>query len=100
VDIAARIAELGRQPRATRRLVLTHPDRVLLGTDAFPPRRQDYATYLRFLGTDDEYFPYSDADPPPSGRWRISGVDLPAHQLGQVVGGNARRLLPPLARGR
>jgi predicted TIM-barrel fold metal-dependent hydrolase len=96
VDIAARIAELGRQPRATRRLVLEHPDRVLLGTDAFPPRREDYATYLRFLSTDDEYFPYSDADPPGSGRWRISGLDLPAGVLERVAGRNARRLVPAL----
>ena len=97
VDIAARIAELGRQPRATRRLVLDHPDRVLLGTDCFPPRREDYATYLRFLSTDDEYFPYSESNPPGSGRWRISGIDLPADVLDQVVGGNARRLLPALS---
>jgi predicted TIM-barrel fold metal-dependent hydrolase len=100
VDIAARVAELGRQPRATRRLVLAHPDRVLLGTDVFPPRREAYATYLRFLATDDEHFPYSDADPPPTGRWRISGLDLPAEALSKVVAGNARRLLPSLAAGR
>jgi predicted TIM-barrel fold metal-dependent hydrolase len=97
IDIAARIAELGRQPRATRRLLLKHPDRVLLGTDAFPPRREDYATYARFLMTDDEYFPYSDSNPPGTGRWRISGIHLPADVLSQVVGGNARRLVPSLA---
>ena len=100
VDIAARIAELGRQPRATRRLVLAHPDRVLLGTDCFPPQREDYATYLRFLSTDDEYFPYSGSNPPGSGRWRISGVDLPADVLDQVVGSNARRLVPALSKQR
>ena len=33
VDIAARIAELGRQPRAARRLIEDHPDRVLFGID-------------------------------------------------------------------
>jgi predicted TIM-barrel fold metal-dependent hydrolase len=99
VDIAARIAELGRQPRAARRLVLRHPTRVLLGTDAFPPRREDYATYLRFLATDDEYFPYSDENPPGSGRWAISGIDLPPAVLAQVLSENARRLLPALAGG-
>jgi hypothetical protein len=96
VDIAARIAELGRQPRATRRLVLEHPTRVLLGTDVFPPRREDYATYLRFLSTDDEYFPYSDENPPGTGRWTISGIDLPADVLEQVISLNARRLVPHL----
>ena len=37
VDISARIAELGRQPRAARDLMLAHADRVLFGTDVFPP---------------------------------------------------------------
>jgi predicted TIM-barrel fold metal-dependent hydrolase len=96
VDIAARIAELGRQPRAARRLFLKHPTRVLLGTDVFPPRREDYAIYLRFLGTDDEYFPYSDVEPPGTGRWAISGLDLPTDVLAQVVALNARRLVPRL----
>src|SRR6202795_202305 len=32
-DIAARIAELGRTPRATRKLFLRYPDRLLFGTD-------------------------------------------------------------------
>ena len=38
VDIAARIAELGRQPRAARALFLEHPDRVLFGIDLIPAR--------------------------------------------------------------
>jgi predicted TIM-barrel fold metal-dependent hydrolase len=33
VDLGGRIGELGRRPRATRRLVEAHPDRVLFGTD-------------------------------------------------------------------
>ena len=37
VDIAARIAELGRQPRRARQLIVRHADRVLFGTDVFPP---------------------------------------------------------------
>jgi predicted TIM-barrel fold metal-dependent hydrolase len=97
VDISARIAELGRQPRAARRLMLKHPDRVLFGTDVFPPTVQAYQTYLRFLSTDDEYFPYSEENPPGTGRWMISGVDLPDEVLAQVLAGNARRLVPALA---
>jgi predicted TIM-barrel fold metal-dependent hydrolase len=99
VDISARIAELGRQPRATRRLVLKHPDRVLFGTDIFPPKVEDYRRYLRFLSTDDENFPYSGSNPPGTGRWRISGIDLPPDVLTQVVSTNARRILPSLAQG-
>jgi predicted TIM-barrel fold metal-dependent hydrolase len=98
VDISARIAELGRQPRATRRLVLKHPDRVLMGTDVFPPRAEDYRRYLRFLSTDDEAFSYSDTNPPETGRWTISGVHLPDEVLAKVLAGNAERLVPALGR--
>ncbi|MGH2591604.1 MAG: amidohydrolase family protein, partial [Actinomycetota bacterium] len=51
VDIAARVAELGRQPRAARELIVSHPDRVLFGIDEFPPERANYAIYFRFLET-------------------------------------------------
>lgn len=97
IDIAQRIAELGRQPRASRKLFLKHPTRVLLGTDAFPPRRDDYAVYSRFLTTEDEHFPYSDKTPPETGRWAISAVNLPADVLSSILAKNARRLIPKLA---
>jgi predicted TIM-barrel fold metal-dependent hydrolase len=97
-DISARIAELGRQPRATRRLVLKHPNRVVFGTDVFPPKIEEYRRYLRFLATDDENFPYSDSNPPGAGRWRISGIDLPDEILTRVTRTNAERLVPSLAR--
>jgi predicted TIM-barrel fold metal-dependent hydrolase len=93
VDIAARIAELGRQPRRTKRLIDRHPDRVMLGTDVSPPTAEAYATYFRFLATDDEYFPYSDEEPAESGRWRISALDLTDDQYAAVAGGNARAVL-------
>lgn len=97
VEIGGRIAELGRQPRAARRLLMQHPTRVLLGTDVFPPRREAYATYVRFLCTQDEYFPYSQSVPPETGRWAISALDLPADVLAAVLADNARRLIPTLA---
>ena len=92
-DIAARIAELGRQPRRTRDLFLKHPDRILFGTDLFPPAPEIYAIHFRFLETADEAFAYDPEDPPPQGRWPISGLDLPDDVLEQVYTGNARRLL-------
>jgi predicted TIM-barrel fold metal-dependent hydrolase len=97
VDIAARVADLGRQPRATRRLIMSHPSRVLFGTDAFPPEHGAYAGYFRFLETDDEYFAYSESDPPQMGRWTISGLYLPEDVLVQVYSGNARRIIPALS---
>jgi predicted TIM-barrel fold metal-dependent hydrolase len=95
-DIAARIAELGRQPRAARAVIERHHDRVVFGTDLFPPTREMYATHLRFLETLDEHFAYDVADPPPQGRWAISGLGLPSDILAAVYAGNARRLIPGL----
>ncbi len=97
VDIAARIGELGRQPRRSRDLVVRHPQRVLLGTDVFPPSLGEYAIHFRFLETRDEHFAYSLEEPPPQGRWRISGLGLPDDVLELVYSGNARRLIPGLA---
>lgn len=97
VDVAARVAELGRQPRAVREVILAHPDRVLFGIDEFPPARENYAIYLRFLETADEHFPHSNEDVPLMGRWAVSGLDLPDDVLRKVEGENARRLIPELA---
>jgi hypothetical protein len=95
VDISARIGELGRQPRAARALIERHPDRVLFGTDAFPPERADYELHFRFLETLDESFAYGpDPDDPwPQGRWTISALGLDGEALEAVYAGNARRLL-------
>ncbi|GGT39210.1 amidohydrolase family protein [Nonomuraea spiralis] len=97
IDIAARVAELGRQPRATRALMLRHPGRVLFGTDEIPPHRDIYRLHFRFMETDDEAFAHSLDDPPLMGRWTISGLDLPDDVLEQVYARNALRLVPRLA---
>jgi hypothetical protein len=97
IDIAARIAQLGRQPRATRELCLRHPDRVLFGTDEVPHDGASYPTHFRFLETADEHFAHSTDDPPLMGRWTISGLHLPDDVLRQVYSGNVRRLVPQLA---
>jgi predicted TIM-barrel fold metal-dependent hydrolase len=93
VDISARLYELGRQPRAARRLIGRHPDRVLFGTDAFPPDAEMYALHFRFLESDDEQFDYCDVDPPPLGRWRISALELADDALRAVYRDNALRVL-------
>jgi predicted TIM-barrel fold metal-dependent hydrolase len=95
VDIAARIAELGRQPRATRALIERHSGRVLFGTDWFPPERASYELHFRFLETLDESFAYGPdpEDPWPQGRWSISALGLDGATVEAVYAGNARRVL-------
>lgn len=101
VDIAARIGELGRQPRASRKFFDRYQDRILFGTDASAgtatPQQTFgdalYEIYYRFLETEDEYFDYAPAPVPPQGRWRIYGIGLPESILRKVYAGNAARLL-------
>jgi predicted TIM-barrel fold metal-dependent hydrolase len=102
VDIAARVGELGRQPRAARAFFDRYQDRILFGTDATPhgyefPQQlfneRLYQIYYRFLETDDEYFDYAPADVPPQGRWRIYGINLPDAILKKVYNTNAAREL-------
>ncbi|MBO0703349.1 MAG: amidohydrolase family protein, partial [Candidatus Dormibacteraeota bacterium] len=93
VDIAARIPELGRQPRAARRLIEGHPDRVLFGTDQFGSNSLN-PIYYRVLETEDEYFPYSPDDYPfGEGFWHVSGIGLGDDTLRAVYRDNARRIL-------
>jgi predicted TIM-barrel fold metal-dependent hydrolase len=93
VEIASRIAELGRQPFSTRRFILKYQDRILFGTDG-PWSEERIHLYWRFLETEDEYFPYSERPFPPQGLWNICGVHLPDEVLRKVYYGNAFRLIP------
>ncbi len=97
-DIAARLAELGRQPRAAGALFRRHPGRILFGTDRFPPSTRTYQVYARFLETADEHFPYSPGEAPGQGRWAVSGIHLPDTVLRKAYGENAVRLIPGLRR--
>jgi predicted TIM-barrel fold metal-dependent hydrolase len=102
VEFAARIGELGRQPRAAYQFINKYQDRVLFGTDAVPggtdtPQQifndQLYEIYYRFLETNDEYFDYAPAPVPPQGRWKIYGIGLSPQVLRKVYSSNAARLL-------
>lgn len=104
VETGARIGELGRQPRTSRRFFETYQDRIFFGTDAVPPPEGDktpqqvfkdelYEIYYRFLETEDEYFDYAPAPVPPQGRWQIYGIGLPDGILKKVYHENAERLL-------
>jgi predicted TIM-barrel fold metal-dependent hydrolase len=96
VDIAARVAELGRQPRAARAFIERHAGRVLFGIDEFPPMRANYGIYLRFLETVDEHFAHSSEEVPFMGRWAISGLGLSDDVLRAVYAGNALAIVPGL----
>lgn len=106
IEIGARIGELGRQPRQSRRFFDTYQDRIMFGTDAVPNGTETpqqifgldlYQIYYRFLETEDEYFDYAPAPVPPQGRWQIYGLGLPEGILRKVYQDNALRALPPHA---
>jgi len=93
VEIAARVAELGRQPYTARKFFLKYADRILFGTDGVPPV-SELIPHFRFLETWDEYFPYEDNPFPPQGFWNIYGIGLPDDVLRKVYYENAVRLIP------
>ncbi len=102
VEIGARVGELGRQPRRSRRFFEEYPDRIMFGTDASPngtsTPQQDlephmFQAYFRFLETLDEYFDYAPSPTPPQGRWKIYGIGLPDEILKKVYHDNASRIL-------
>jgi predicted TIM-barrel fold metal-dependent hydrolase len=104
VELGARIGELGRQPRTSRKFFEKYQDRIMFGTDAVPPPEGEkypqqvfkdelYEIYYRFLETEDEYFDYAPAKIPPQGRWRIYGLGLSEQVLRKVYHENAERLL-------
>lgn len=94
VDTGGRMGEIGRQPRAFRRLVEAFPDRVLFGTDCFPIDPDAVRHWWRFFETDDEYFDYgTPGEPPGQGNWHISAANLPQSLLPGLYRDNALRVL-------
>lgn len=95
VEPASRIAELGRQPNTSREFFIKYQDRILFGTDGpWPELRLSY--YWRFFETRDEYFPYSEKQPPPQGFWMIYGIELPDNVLQKLYFENAFQVIPGL----
>lgn len=104
VETAARLNELGRQPRNSRKFFDKYQDRIMFGTDAVPlpygaetPQQifgdKLYEIYCRFFETEDEYFDYAPVPKPPQGRWQVYGIGLPDTILRKVYYENAERLL-------
>ncbi len=96
VDTGARLAELGRQPRAAAAFIARHADRVLWGSDSFPFDTEAVRRWFRVLETADEAFDYGPE--PDQGRWTVSGLALTPEQLSAVYRDNARRVVPALTR--
>jgi len=91
VEIAAIIAELGRQPRQARDFFIKYQDRILFGKDSWVP--SEYATYFRVLETADEYFPYHKKY---HAFWRMYGLALPDEVLKKIYYKNALGIIPGL----
>jgi predicted TIM-barrel fold metal-dependent hydrolase len=89
VDIAAVLAELGRQPYSAHDFLVKYQDRVLMGKDIYEVN--EYKWYFRALETRDEYFEYYR---PRHAFWRIYGFQVPDEVLKQVYYKNALKLLP------
>ena len=89
VEIAAVIAELGRQPRQAKEFITKYQDRVLFGKDAYHP--EEYHTYFRVLETEDEYFPYYKRY---HAFWKMYGLGLPDDVLKKLYYKNALKIIP------
>ena len=94
VEIAAIIAELGRQPRNAHAFFVKHQDRILFGKDSWQP--QEFPTYFRVLESDDEYFPYHKKY---HAFWSMYGMDLPDEVLKKLYYKNALKLVLGLDAG-
>ena len=101
-EFGARLGEMGRQPRRTRKFFEEFPDRIMFGTDATPNgkdypqqdlRPEMFQCFFRWLETEDEYFNYAPVPVPPNGRWQAYGIGLPDGILKKVYHNNAAKLL-------
>ncbi|HEX8837941.1 MAG TPA: amidohydrolase family protein [Candidatus Acidoferrum sp.] len=89
VDIAAVLAELGRQPYSAHDFLVKYQDRVLMGKDIYDVN--EYKWYFRSLETRDEYFEYYR---PRHAFWRTYGFQVPDEVLKKVYYKNALKLVP------
>lgn len=94
VDIADRIAELGRQPHTAKAFFEKYADRILFGTDMTPVcYKNKHKIYYRFLETNDDYFRYDETKNGKQGRWRIYGLGLSDDVLEKVYRKNFLNLI-------
>ena len=89
VDVSARYAEISQIPRAAKRFIEAHGDRVLYGTDLGFGTNM-YRTTFRVLETEDEHFYAHDIF---GQHWALRGLGLDEETLQKVYRDNALRIL-------
>jgi predicted TIM-barrel fold metal-dependent hydrolase len=92
LEVAAILAELGRQPRAAHEFFVKNQDRVLFGKDSFQP--DEFPYYWRTFETADEYFDYYRDY---HAFWKLYGMALPDTVLRKLYYKNALALVPGLS---
>jgi predicted TIM-barrel fold metal-dependent hydrolase len=90
-EVAAILAELGRQPRAAHAFFVKYQDRILFGKDSYQP--DEYPYYWRVFETSDEYFDYYRDY---HAFWKLYGMGLPDEVLKKLYYKNALKLVPGL----
>jgi predicted TIM-barrel fold metal-dependent hydrolase len=90
-ELAAVLAEYGRQPRTAHDFFVKYQDRVLFGKDSFQP--DEFPYYWRTLETADEYFDYYRDY---HAFWKLYGLALPDEVLKKIYFKNALRLVKGL----
>ena len=90
-EVAAVLAEFGRQPRAARAFFIRYQDRLLFGKDSFQP--DEYPYYWRTFETGDEYFDYYRDY---HAFWKLYGLELPDEVLKKLYYRNALKLVAGL----
>jgi predicted TIM-barrel fold metal-dependent hydrolase len=94
IEIAAIIAELGRQPATARAFFIKYQDRIHFGKDSWEPG--EFPTYFRVLESADEYFPYHKKY---HAFWAMYGLNLPDEVLKKVYYKNTLRIVPGIDKG-
>ena len=89
VDIAAVLAEIGRQPYTARDFLIKYQDRVLFGKDIYEP--SEYTYYFHVLETRDDYIEYYRRR---HAFWRLYGLYLPDDVLKKIYYKNSLKLVP------
>jgi len=90
-EVAAILAELGRQPRTAAAFFTKYQDRVMFGKDSF--QVDEFPYYWRVFETNDEYFDYYRDY---HAFWKLYGMGLSDDVLKKLYYKNALTLVPGL----